>query len=389
MAKRGVNLLLDHLKGGHGSFEKAILANDEAQLAKESDALVTVAAIFIRMLRDQLGGTVESTLVTLRVHPSLQTVPHEQLVEVEKLISRVIDEGYSPPIAASASTTAVVSHSIAISAATEISRYDGRHVNQVIADLHNQLKVQGDDVQITDRASARKASDKYAADTKMREARQETAYKTVDYWHRAAVALHNASLADNLSDDCVSSLEALALVTVTGNALTAGVYQLAAHGNVYPAMALVRQLVEIEFISWRFRQDVTLLPAWLKSTPDERRRDWKPSKIYRDSDNEYRQKDYWQHCEVGGHPTPVGAKVITNTSGSYVPMAGLFSECIAHSWDAWCHIVETAKMINLSFGLSESTVITAINSEFAQTIEHWVAIDLYRQVVAFYSDPIG
>jgi hypothetical protein len=265
---------------------------------------------------------------------------------------------------------------------------DGRHVNKVVADLHVQLKKQGDTVQITDRAGARAASDKYAADLEMQKERQLAARAVVDYWHRAAVALHDASLGDDLTDECKDSLEALALLSVTVNALTAGVYQLAGHGNNYPAWTLIRQLVETEFILWRCMKDAAQMPIWLHSTPDERRLNWKPGKIYRDDDNDYRQKDYWYHCELGGHPTPDGARVIVGAPETPVLLASMFSEDIAHSWEAWRHLVDAAKLVDGQCGTNIWNELAVIDTEFGSTISQWRSVDMYRHTTAFYSDPL-
>ncbi len=388
MAKRGINLLLGHLKGTSDSLDTAMASEDVQALIVASDPLVTVATILVRMLRDVTDETVESTLASLRKYTDLDIVPVGQLEQVETLITRIISEGFSALLPVSAAQVALIAHDIGIGAATEISRIDGRHVNKVVADLHVQLKKQGDAVQITDRAGARAASDKYAGDLEMQKARQLAAYTMVDYWHRAAVALHKASQNDELAEGCRDSLEALSLVAVTVNALTGGVYQLAGYGNTYPAWTLIRQLVETEFILWRFMNDIAQMPVWLHSTPEERRQNWKPGKIYRHDDNDYRQKDYWYHCELGGHPTPDGARVIVGAPGTPVSLASLFSEDIAHSWEGWRHLAEAAKLVDGQCGTNIWNELVVIDAEFGSTISQWCSVDMYRRTTAFYSDPL-
>lgn len=387
MAKRGANLLLGHLKGTSDSLDTALVNQDTDALIVASDPLVTVAAILVRMFRDAANKSLEDALSVLRAYSDLEIVPVDQLKHVERLITTIISQGFCEPISVNAAVVALIAHDIAVGAATEISYLDGRHVNKVVADLHVQLKSQGDEVQITDRAGARAASDRYAEDPKMREARQKAAYEQIDYWHRAAVALNDARSVDGLLDECRDALDAIALVGVTINALTAGVYQLASFGNLYPAWTLIRQLVETEFILWRFMTDTAQMAKWANSTPEERRQNWKPSKIYRDDENDYRQKDYWHHCELGGHPTPLGGWFIVGPE-SYVPMAGTFSECIGHSWDAWRHLIKAGKSIDEQFGTRVSEALDVIGAEFQATIEQWMATDYYRRVVAFFSDPI-
>ncbi|WP_157516990.1 hypothetical protein [Mycobacterium sp. MS1601] len=387
MAKRGANLLLGHLKGSADSIDTAMVNQDTDALIIASGPLVTVAAILVRMFRDAADKTLEDTLLALHAYLNLEIVPVDQLEQVERLVTTIISQGFCEPISVNAAGVALIAHEFALGAASEISKLDGRHLNKVLADVHVQLKNQGDDVQITDRASARAASDKYAEDPIMRNARQTAAYALVDYWHRAAVVLHKASSVNGLQAECKDSLDALALVAVTNNALTAGVYQLASYGNVYPAWTLIRQLVETEFILWRFMADASQMAKWANSTPGERRQNWKPSKIYRDDDNDYRQKDYWQHCELGGHPTPTGGWFIA-APNSYVPMAGTFTECIAHSWDAWQHLIKAGQSVDEQFSTCVWDELDVIDTEFRATIEQWVATDYYRRTSGFFSDPI-
>ncbi len=52
-AKRGTNLLLGHLKGAGERLNTAMENEDKQALIDSADALVTVAVILIRMLRDR------------------------------------------------------------------------------------------------------------------------------------------------------------------------------------------------------------------------------------------------------------------------------------------------------------------------------------------------
>jgi hypothetical protein len=48
------------------------------------------------------------------------------------------------------------------------------------------------------------------------------------------------------------------------------------NGNLYAAAALLRQLVEVEYLAWAFAEDDEEAAAWLRSTKEERTKFWQP-----------------------------------------------------------------------------------------------------------------
>jgi hypothetical protein len=389
MAKRGVDLLLGHLKGADDSLDAAIANKDEDALIVAADPLVTVTAILIRMLREATNGTVESALALARPYINTEIVPEDLLRRMESLIAELISGSRPVSIEVPHAAVAWIAHDIAIGAATEISAVDGRHINKVVADLRLQLKQQGDQVQISDRTGAMEAAVNYAADDAMRNARATAAFESTNYWQKAAYDLHIAGSREGLSNDCQDSLEGLALVAVTVKTLAAGVIQLVNLQNIYPAWTLLRQIVEAEFILWKFSQDVTQIPLWLHSTPDERRQRWKPARIYRDHDNDYRQKDYWIHCEKGGHPTPHGAKLAAQGVVQPIMWATLLSEMTDHLWDAWRNLLASVTAIDRRCNVGAATQLAPIASAYEAIVRKWKSIDHLGHAVAFFSDPIN
>jgi hypothetical protein len=388
-AKRGVDLLLGHLNGTDDSLDTALADEDEDALIVAAHPLVTVAAILIRMLRDASNGTVESALTLAAQHVDTDIFAADQLQKVESLISEIIS-GFRPEAVPQIhhGFIAMIAHEIAIGAATEISAIDKRHINKVIADLRVQLKQQGDRVQISDRAGAIEAAKKYATDKSLREARETAAIESTNYWQKSAKTLHVASLSEDLSNNCQDSLEGLALVAVTTKTLAAGIIQLSRLQNIYPAWTLLRQIVEAEFIFWKFSQDATQIPLWLHSTADERRGNWKPMQVYRDDGNDYRQKDYWVHCEMGGHPTPNGARVASQGIIDPVMWASLLTEMSDHLWDAWRNLCDAVDAVDSQCNIDMSTQLAPISSAYEATMIKWKSVDHMRHAVAFFSDPI-
>jgi hypothetical protein len=114
---------------------------------------------------------------------------------------------------------------------------------------------------------------------------------------------------------------------------------------------------------------------------------WRPSTIYRDDDNDYRQKDYAGHCELGGHPTPAGTRIAAGVA-SHIPMASLLCDLINHSRDAWQHLIATLKLIDHTHSTTFSAPLSSLDSAFRSTIEGYAKVEQYGYASAFYSDPI-
>jgi hypothetical protein len=282
---------------------------------------------------------------------------------------------------------ALTSQEIAVGAATELGRTQNKHPNAVIASLRSELNLQGEDVQISDPSSAAEVAAKYAGDPEMQAARDAAVREIVAHLGDAAFALRDAAQLDGVSDDCRDSLEAVALVVATAATLSAGVWQLCDRSNMYSASALLRQLVEAEFVLWKFSNDIRQARVWLHSTPEQRRNEWKPSNIYRDNNNEYRQKDYSRHCELGGHPTPLGARLATGINHPSIK-AATFSDTINHCNDAWTYVVEAVAEIDQAWNLTLTSALAELDATFRATVERWAEIDSYRFAVATFSDPI-
>jgi hypothetical protein len=76
--------------------------------------------------------------------------------------------------------------------------------------------------------------------------------------------------------------------------------------NAYASSALVRQLVEVEYLAWACAHAPEEAVDWLKSDSEARRKRWQPRHLRERSAGHFDAKDYANHCEAGGHPTPSG-----------------------------------------------------------------------------------
>jgi hypothetical protein len=105
--------------------------------------------------------------------------------------------------------------------------------------------------------------------------------------------------------------------------------------QIYASFALVRQIVECEYLCWAFAHDQDEARKWLNSTRAERLSFWSPRHMRQRSQGEFRDKDYAVHCEFGGHPTPRAFSLL-RISRTVYPNA-IWLELTSHLVNVWSH----------------------------------------------------
>lgn len=95
---------------------------------------------------------------------------------------------------------------------------------------------------------------------------------------------------------------AVAVVAQMGSELTLAASQLYAAQRWYAGAALVRQLVEVEYLLYLFATDDEEPDRWLMATSDEVRQMFAPSAMRKRAGTRFRCEEYASHCEFGGHP---------------------------------------------------------------------------------------
>lgn len=117
-------------------------------------------------------------------------------------------------------------------------------------------------------------------------------------------------------DDCPPEGEtyvafrAIATVVEMAAELSAGCVSLLAAGQLYANAVLVRQLIETEYLIEVFARDPNAAATWARSSPDELRKRFTPQKMRNKVAGEFNDDEYWQHCDLGGHPSPTGAMLL-------------------------------------------------------------------------------
>ncbi|UWQ19240.1 hypothetical protein [Jannaschia sp. M317] len=106
--------------------------------------------------------------------------------------------------------------------------------------------------------------------------------------------------------------------------------------QTYAAAALLRQIVEIEYLAWAFDQRDCDAEKWVRSDKNDRWKLFRPAKLREAADGKFRAKDYGYHCEMGGHPTPSAMTLLQNDP---LVIQLLTSDLLGHISGIWEHFV--------------------------------------------------
>ncbi|MBY0300794.1 MULTISPECIES: hypothetical protein [Sphingomonas] len=138
-------------------------------------------------------------------------------------------------------------------------------------------------------------------------------------------------------DDAVVAVSMLLRI---GSELVSGCADLVDRGRHYAGAALVRQLVEVEYLAWAFEKDDEECRRWLRSTREERHSFFTPAKLRKAADGHFRSADYGFHCELGGHPVPGSWRLLNDAEAVGQLM---LSDCLGHSTHIWNHFLGWGK----------------------------------------------
>lgn len=137
---------------------------------------------------------------------------------------------------------------------------------------------------------------------------------------------------------------AVSMLLRIGCQLVSGCADLIADGRHYAGAALVRQLVEVEYLAWAFETKDAEAARWLRSTKEERLSFFSPAKLRKAAGGRFRSADYGYHCELGGHPVPGSWRLLNDNTATAQLM---LSDCLCHSTRVWGHVFEWAKAYTL------------------------------------------
>jgi hypothetical protein len=166
----------------------------------------------------------------------------------------------------------------------------------------------------------------------------------------------------------------LAIVAQIAGELSAGAALLLEAGNDYSAAALIRQLVEVEYLAWAFAEDEDEAAAWLRSTKDERMQRWKPSHMRDRSAGRFRARDYALHCDLGGHPTREGARLLPEHTRQ--PAWLLPFELAAHGASIYDYLAAAAVRVGYTLATERPEFV-----KLGAAVSAWRSTDRLRERV--------
>ncbi len=129
---------------------------------------------------------------------------------------------------------------------------------------------------------------------------------------------------------------AISLLLRIASQLISGSTDLFLDGRAYAAAALIRQMVEVEYLAWAFETRDHDAERWLRSSKDERQEFFTPAKLRKAAGERFRSKDYGYHCELGGHPVPTST-ILFRDEPTTSQM--LLSASLGHAGRIWDHLV--------------------------------------------------
>lgn len=127
----------------------------------------------------------------------------------------------------------------------------------------------------------------------------------------------------------------LAVILQIAGELVSGATALLGTGNRYAAAALIRQVVEVEYLAWAFAEDEDEAKAWMRSSKEDRQKFWRPHHLRERAEGRFRGSDYGRHCGYGGHPSPEGISLLPDHSAPE-SLAPVWScDLILHGLSVW------------------------------------------------------
>jgi hypothetical protein len=183
------------------------------------------------------------------------------------------------------------------------------------------------------------------------------------------------------SDAYAKDLIALSILLRMAGELTTSATKLFSNGSHYAGAALLRQLVEIEYLTWNFKEKTKTPADWLDSTHEQRLKDFSPSALRKTSKGRFLFQDYQNHCEQGGHPVLRGAHLLG--SGNKEGVQVLIVDMITHAWRTWDQVNAYSKTFP-----DIKPIVVGASSKIYPALRKWGEADpIYATMVEHAPEP--
>ena len=148
----------------------------------------------------------------------------------------------------------------------------------------------------------------------------------------SAVGLVMTNRADLVGDND-EAVSAMGVLLEMAGELGSAATRMLSGNEHYAGAALVRQIVEIEYLTWTFKEGHESVAAWLNSSHEQRMKVFSPKQLRANSKGRFLFKDYQDHCEQGGHPVPRGISLLRGRNVGSAQL--ILVDLLLHCWRTW------------------------------------------------------
>jgi len=209
--------------------------------------------------------------------------------------------------------------------------------------------------------------------------RKETALHTAEALRAVGQAM--ASRTDLPGDDGEAVRAMGALLQMAGELGLAASRMLSGDEH-YAGAALLRQIVEIEYLTWTFKEGHKSVTAWLTSTHEERRKVFSPKQLRTNAKGRFLFRDYQEHCEQGGHPVPRGIPLLGGQEVGHAQV--MLVDLLVHSWRTW----DQVRIWLRKLAKTQQIGFPRAGVEIGQRLNEWGRRDpIYALMVELQPDP--
>ena len=166
------------------------------------------------------------------------------------------------------------------------------------------------------------------------------------------------------NDDTVG----LATICQVGGQLAKGTVDLLGAENLYGAQALIRQIVEVEYLANAFAEKDDIAAEWMRADRDERRRFWSPAGLRKRSAGKFLSEDYWDHCDRGGHPTREALPYLPEHQG--LPSAFVWADLAGHLYGTWSGVIRAVDVRGNQVGQHVGVQFPAVAKAQAEWLDN-------------------
>lgn len=196
-------------------------------------------------------------------------------------------------------------------------------------------------------------------------------------WHTGAIIGPDRAAGESPFEFGDDATVGLAIVAQIAGELISGAVLLLDQDNLYAAAALLRQLVEVEYLAWAFAEDQEEARDWLRSSTEDRQSFWKPGHLRSRSNGRFRSTDYKMHCNQGGHPTPDAMRLLPDHSAR-AHLGWWWSDLAVHGVSAWRYLEVAIDKFDWASPMSERPQVEPL----LKLIEGWDQNDPLREASA-------